>query len=69
MEFEPTIYTEKKPVKKNMVQPTIGHVRQLRKIGYKNLIRCGCNTEFLSKISSRAFVRDLALHDFERAVR
>ena len=69
MEFEPVIYHEKKPAKKDMVQPTIGHVAQLKKIGYKNLVQCGCSTKFLSKINKRAFMRNVALRDFERAVR
>jgi hypothetical protein len=69
MEFSPTIYTEKKPAKKDMVQPTIGHVRQLKKIGYRKLIKHGCGRKFLDKIRDRAFMRDLALWDFERAVR
>jgi len=69
MDFESVEYHEKKPPKKDMVQPTIGHVRQLKKIGYRNLVHCGCSMRFLSKISSRAFMRDIALRDFERAVR
>ena len=69
MEFEPDVYHEKKPVKKDMVQPTIGHVAQLKKIGYENLVQCGCSTRFLNKISKRAFIRNVAMRDFERAVR
>lgn len=69
MDFAPIVYTEKKPTRKNMVQPTIGHVRQLRKIGYRKLIEQGCSRHFLNKIRSRAFMQYLALWDFERAVR
>ena len=59
MEFESVEYKEKnkKTPHKGMVQPTIGHVRQLKKIGYRNLVHCGCSMRFLSKISSRAFKR------------
>jgi hypothetical protein len=71
MEFESVEYRErtKKTPHKDMVQPTIGHVQQLRKIGYPALIREGCSKRFLLKIRSRAFVRYLALRDFEKAVR
>ena len=72
MDFEPIEYREpvkKKLPKKNMVQPTIGHVRQLKKIGYRDLIRLGVSRKVLNKIKVRAFMRDVALWDFERAVR
>ncbi len=71
MEFESQEYTEPKKTKKHpdMVQPTIGHVQQLRKIGYRKLIQTGCSRKFLNKIRSRSFVREVALRDFERAVR
>jgi hypothetical protein len=71
MEFESVEYKEKikKTPRKDMVQPTIGHVHQLRKIGYPALIRAGCSRRFLDKICHRAFMRAVALRDFERAVR
>src|SRR5947209_20310681 len=69
MEFQTLRYDRKKPAKENMVQPTVGHIQQLRKIGYPNLIRCGCSKRFLLKIRNRVLMPDSSLRDFERAVR
>jgi hypothetical protein len=78
MEFATTEYNEpdkKKDrlaaLKKNgdMVQPTIKHFNDLRKIGYRNLIHAGCSRRFLNKIKHREFVRAIALREYERAVR
>ena len=68
MEFEPVKYAEQ-TTRKDMVQPSKKHVQQLRRIGYRKLMRSGCSQRFLQKIQRREFIRAEYLHEFEKHVR
>lgn len=44
-------------------------IRQVKKIGIRELIRFGCGRRVLDKICSRELVEDSTLHEYERMVR
>jgi hypothetical protein len=68
MEFTPVKYDDQ-TTRKDMVQPGKKHVQQLRRIGYRKLMRLGCSQRFLEKIQRREFIRAEYLHEFEKHVR